>query len=85
LLQGNVLNLINRRRGTINDSASREDYCTIESEVSLNNMFNFSTELRSSTQGKGEYSMEYRKHQPVLANVQQELITAYLKKKKEAK
>ncbi|KAJ2842848.1 Elongation factor G, mitochondrial, partial [Coemansia erecta] len=62
-----------------------EDYCVIVAEVPLNNMFGYSTELRSATQGKGEFSMEYKRHSPVMQNVQEELIKEYQKKQTEDK
>jgi elongation factor G len=60
-----------------------DDYTEISAEVPLNDMFGFSTDLRSVTQGKGEFSMEYQRHAEVTAFVQNVLIEEY-KKKREA-
>ena len=51
---------LNQRRGTIVDSEVREDEFTAIAEVALNDMFGYSNQLRGSTQGKGEFSMEYK-------------------------
>ncbi|GKB38201.1 elongation factor G-1, mitochondrial [Tanacetum coccineum] len=51
--------------------------------VPLNNMFGYSTALRSMTQGKGEFTMEYKEHSPVSADVQTQLINAHKPKNAE--
>ena len=51
---------LNARRGTIVDSEVREDEFTAVAEVALNDMFGYSSQLRGATQGKGEFSMEYK-------------------------
>lgn len=78
--QGPVIALINKRKGTITDSEVRDDYLEVEAEVPLNNMFGTSTDLRSITQGKGEFSMTYKQHMPVLPNIQEQLIKEYQEK-----
>ncbi|KAI9316022.1 translation elongation factor G [Dichotomocladium elegans] len=80
--QGSVIGGLNKRKGTIVDTEIQEDFFTVTADVPLNDMFGYSTELRSATQGKGEFSMEYKDHQPVQTFVQEQLIQEY--KKKEA-
>lgn len=77
--QGAVIGALNQRKGTIEDTEVREDDFTITAEVSLNDMFGFSSQLRGLTQGKGEFSMEYKKHEPVMPNVQADMEAAYRK------
>ncbi|ORY27332.1 elongation factor g 1, mitochondrial precursor (mef-g-1) [Naematelia encephala] len=78
--QGSVLGAINQRRGTIIDTEVRDDEFTMVAEVALNDMFGYSGQLRGGTQGKGEFTMEYKKHAPVLGNVQKDMIDAYQKR-----
>lgn len=84
--QGSVMGQINQRRGVIVGSSTNEGYCIIEAEVPLTEMFGYSTDLRSATQGKGEFSMEFMKYSAVPRNVQEEMIKKHQEKKaKEAK
>ena len=57
--------------------------CTVVAEVPLNNMFGYSTDLRSATQGKGEFSMEYKRHSSVSASDQERIVTEFKKKRGE--
>jgi translation elongation factor EF-G len=57
---GAVIGGLNQRRGTIIDSEVRDDEFVCTAEVALNDMFGYSNHLRGSTQGKGEFSMEYK-------------------------
>ena len=76
---GAVLGGINRRRGMITGSKTRQGYAIIAAEVPLSEMFGYSNSLRSSTQGKAEFSMEFEKYSPVPAQVQEELIEEKLR------
>ncbi|ORZ36961.1 P-loop containing nucleoside triphosphate hydrolase protein [Catenaria anguillulae PL171] len=80
--QGAVMGGINKRKGTITDSEVQEEYVVIQALVPLNNMFGYSTDLRSITQGKGEFAMEYLRHEPVMPNVQADLIKEYQEQRK---
>jgi elongation factor G len=78
--QGSVIGAMNQRKGTIVDTETRDDEFTLSAEVALNDMFGYASQLRGMTQGKGEFTMEYKKHAPVLANVQKEMIERFNKK-----
>jgi len=78
-LQGAVVGQVNQRRGQILDTISDESV-TIVAEVPLNTMFGYSTDLRSATQGKGNYTMEFARYAQVPRGEQEEMI----KKHKEA-
>lgn len=77
--QGAVVAGLNKRMGIIQSNDMNEDGSGLKvtAEVSLAGMFGYSTELRSSTQGKGEFTMEFEKHSPVMRNIQDELIKKY--------
>ena len=83
--QGNLFGLINQRRGVIVDSTDENNTSTVNAEVPLSEMFGFSTILRSSTQGKGEFTMEFEKYGRVPNAIAEELIKKYQDQKKAAK
>ncbi|GHJ87056.1 hypothetical protein NliqN6_3458 [Naganishia liquefaciens] len=78
--QGSVIGALNQRKGTIIDTEVRDDEFTLTAEVALNDMFGYSSQLRGMTQGKGEFSMEYKTHAPVMPNIQKDMVEAYRKK-----
>jgi elongation factor G len=80
--QGSVLGQINQRRGTIISTEKQEGFVQAMAEVPLNDMFGYSTDLRSGTQGKGEFSMEFKKYAEV-PKQQREVMMAEFKAKKE--
>ncbi|KAL7580836.1 hypothetical protein ACA910_001109 [Epithemia clementina (nom. ined.)] len=83
--QGDVVSGLTRRKGLIKDTTVSDDGygVRIMAQVPLANMFGYSTEVRSQTQGKGEFTMEYVDHQAVPRAEQEELIKKY-KASKEA-
>ena len=80
--QGNVFAVINQRRGIIVSSTEDGNFSRVEAEVPLSEMFGFSTILRSLTQGKAEFSMEFAKYGKVPASVSEQLIKEYEEKRK---
>lgn len=75
--QGNVMSSINQRRGMIMSSAEDGVFTTIEAEVPLAEMFGYATTLRSLTQGKAEFTMEFSKYLKVPKSVEEELISKH--------
>jgi len=76
--QGAVMGQFNKRSGIISGSEGIADWVTIYAEVPLNTMFGFAGELRSLTQGKGEFSMEYVRYSPTTPETQEKVVMSYL-------
>ena len=75
--QGQILATINQRRGIIVGTREESSYCIIDAEVPLSEMFGYSTVLRSATQGKAEFQMEFNRYSPVPRNISEELMKKY--------
>jgi elongation factor G len=75
--QGSVVGQINQKRGVITGSTEEQNFTIVNSEVPLAEMFGYATQLRSLTQGKAEFTMEFLKYAPVPKNVGEELIKKY--------
>jgi elongation factor G len=78
--QGTVIGLVNQRRGVIMDTTSAEGTVTVVAEVPLNTMFGFSTDLRSGTQGKGNFTMEFARYAILPRTEQDEMIKKHKEK-----
>ncbi|GMI14777.1 hypothetical protein TrVE_jg7333 [Triparma verrucosa] len=72
--QGSIVSGLTRRMGLIQNSTNQDDNVVIEADVPLAQMFGYSTDIRSITQGKGEFTMEYKMHQAVPRDQQSTLI-----------
>lgn len=83
--QGNIFASLNQRRGLIVSSSEDGTFSMVEAEVPLAEMFGYSTVLRSLTQGKAEYSMEFAKYGKVPNSIAEELREKYLKARSEGK
>ncbi len=77
--QGIVIGQINQRRGIIINTNIEVGYVVVEAEVPLKEMFGYSNDLRSLTQGKGEFSMEFLHYSPTPKNIQEEIVEEYKK------
>ena len=74
---GSVFASINQRRGIIVSSVEDGLFARVDAEVPLSEMFGYSTILRSLTQGKAEFTMEFLKYARVPAQVAEELIALH--------
>jgi elongation factor G len=80
--QGNIFASINQRRGIITSSTEDGSFSKVDAEVPLSEMFGYSTVLRSLTQGKAEFTMEFEKYGRVPTSVSEALIKEYEEKRK---
>ena len=79
--QGSAMSLLNQRRGIIVGSQDEGTVSTVEAQVPLSEMFGFSTVLRSATQGKAQFTMEFASYKPVPKSVEEELVKEKAKEK----
>ena len=71
---GDVIGDLNRRRGQVNNMGDRSGNKIVDAFVPLSEMFGYSTDLRSSTQGRATYAMEFDHYEEVPRNVAEEII-----------
>ena len=73
---GDVIGDLNSRRGRIEGLTQRQDAQVIKSLVPLSNMFGYSTDMRSITQGRAIYSMQFDHYAEVPKSVAEEIVSA---------
>ncbi len=72
---GDVIGDLNRRRGHIDNMEPRGNAQVIRAKVPLSEMFGYSTDLRSKTQGRAVYSMQFRAYEQVPKSVAEEIVS----------
>ncbi len=79
--QGPVMGTLNQRRGMIVGAQDEGVMCAIEAQVPLAEMFGYSTVLRSSTQGKAQFTMEFAAYKQVPQSIAEEIAKKAAEKK----
>lgn len=83
--QGAVVGHLSSKRGIVSSSEVTDGNCIILAEVPLAEMFDYANELRSMTQGKGGFSMEFKCYRQAPRNIQEIVLEKRRKEKEEAK
>ena len=81
--QGQVTGHLSSKRGLVTGSEVSYGVCTINGEVPLSSMFDYANELRSMTQGKGTFTMEFKKYAMLPRGLQAEVVEKRRKEKAE--
>lgn len=81
--QGAILATINQRRGMVLSATEDRAFTVVDAEVPLAEMFGYSTVLRSATQGKAEFTMEFSTYKKVPESIKEQLIKEYQEAEKE--
>jgi elongation factor G len=82
--QGTILGGLNQRRGLIMGTTAQGNIAVVLAEVPLSEMFGYSNDIRSATQGKATFTMEFAKYAPVPKQKQEELIKKYQEERAKA-
>ncbi|MFQ5356454.1 MAG: elongation factor G [Mariprofundaceae bacterium] len=73
---GDIVGDLNRRRGRVLGMGDRSGVKVVEAEVPLSEMFGYSTNVRSMSQGRATYTMQFKHYEEVPNNIAQEIIAA---------
>jgi elongation factor G len=71
---GDVIGDLNSRRGRVGGMTQRGNSQVIDAQVPLSEMFGYATDLRSRTQGRATYTMQFHSYQQTPATVQEEIV-----------
>jgi len=83
--QGEIIKTLMQRRGVIVGTTEDEGFIRVDANVPLAEMFGYATVLRSSTQGKAEFTMEFARYAPAPAEVAEELVQDYVARRAEGR
>ncbi|HEU4430411.1 MAG TPA: elongation factor G, partial [Myxococcota bacterium] len=75
--QGAIIKTIMQRRGVVIGTTEQEGFTQIDAEVPMAEMFGYATDLRSNTQGKAEFTMEFAKYAPAPNEVKEKLVEKF--------
>ncbi len=79
--QGEIIKTLMQRRGVIVGTTEDDGFIRVDANVPLAEMFGYAGVLRSSTQGKAEFTMEFARYAPAPSDVAEELVKVYQEKK----
>jgi elongation factor G len=79
--QGDIIKTLMQRRGVIVGTTEDEGFIRVDANVPLAEMFGYVTVLRSSTQGKAEFTMEFARYAPAPGEVAEQLVKEYVEKR----
>jgi elongation factor G len=71
---GDVIGDLSRRRGRVEGQEPRGNALAVKSSVPLGEMFGYATDLRSTTQGRASYTMQFDRYEEVPGNIAEELV-----------
>ena len=80
--QGAILATLNQRRGIIQTASEDNAFTVVDAEVPLSEMFGYSTVLRSATQGKAEFTMEFSRYAKVPESIAEKIKKDFAEKNK---
>jgi elongation factor G len=71
---GDVIGDLNRRRGRVDGQERRGNAIAVTGRVPLSEMFGYATDLRSTTQGRATYTMQFESYEEVPSNIAEKIV-----------